>query len=349
MTTRQAKRRIRVSILGKYLWWMTIRAVILIALYIALEAVYQFHGFDYFGSVETQELVYGILQKSIFSLAVWFFLALSKKIIIPVAILTVSPALGKIVRDPTAAKRTNKSITSYLTYFVYFITIGALIFIWAYETIGPWVADLLGNGLVIMVTFILGLFSSSVLGNILGYTILSGTHEFKVGDRVQIGDVHGDIVDLGFFFIHVRTIRDEVISIPNLTVMNREIHNYSVMREVALNVQVTLGYDVDKDYAQETLIGAATKTSGILSVSERAPFVLLRELGAYSVTYDLNAFTDEPNRLAQIKSELISNMLIDLKKAGIIIATPTLVAIKGEEKAALPSAITQFMDSKKAN
>jgi small-conductance mechanosensitive channel len=78
---------------------------------------------------------------------------------------------------------------------------------------------------------------------------------------VQIGDIQGDIIDIGFFFIHVRTIRDEIIRIPHLTVMNKEIHNYSSTREVALNVQVTLGYDVDKDYAQGTLIRPLAKLS----------------------------------------------------------------------------------------
>jgi small-conductance mechanosensitive channel len=328
--------------------WIAVRAAILIALFIGSQVVYQYGGFEILGDPSTQTTVHIVVQNVIFSLAVWFFLSFAKKIIIPATLLTVSPALGKIVRDPSAARRTNNSINQYLTYFIYIIVIGALIFIWTYQFIGTWVADLLGSGLVIMLTFILGLFSSSVLGNILGYTILSGTHEFKVGDRVQIGDTHGDIIDIGFFFIHIRTIRDEIISIPNLTVMNREIHNYSSLREVALNVQVTLGYDVDKDYAQETLIEAAKKTSGILSVPNKAPFVLLRELGAYSITYDLNAYTNEPNRLAQIKSELISNMLIDLKKAGIVIATPTLIAIKGEGKE-LPHAIAKYMDSRKTN
>jgi len=53
---------------------------------------------------------------------------------------------------------------------------------------------------------------------------------------------------------------------------------------------------------------------------------------AYSITYELNAYTDNPNQLVQIKSALINNMLIELKKAGITIATPTIVTIKGEEK-----------------
>jgi len=346
MTSQQKKRRNRVSIIGKYLGWMSIRAAALVALFILLETAYQVQGFTYFGDYAW--FIHLILQRGIFSLAVWFFLSLSKKIIIPATLLTVSPAVGKIVRDPVSVRKTNKSINSYLTYFVYFITIGALVFIWAYQFIGTWFSDLLGSGLVIMLTFILGLFSSSVLGNILGYGILSGTHEFKIGDRVQIGDSCGDITEIGFFFTRVRTIKDEIISIPNLTVMNKEIRNFSARPEVVVYVQITLGYEVDKDHAQATLIEAAKKTSGILSTPGREPFVLLRDLGAYSITYELNAYTNEANRFVVIKSELISNMLIELKKAGIDTSPPTYIAIKNEEKT-LPHSITQYMDSRKTS
>lgn len=347
MLTRQAKRQIRVSIIGKYLKWAAIRIVALVVFFVLLILAYRLGAFAVFGEDDIQVEIYFFFQNVLLSFCVWFFLALSKKIIIPATIITVSPALGKIVRDPTSVKKTNKVVSQYLTYLIYVICIGTLVLIWAYEIIGTWFADLLGSGIVIMLTFILGLFSSSVLGNVLGYAILGGTHEFKVGDRVQIGDVHGDIIDISFFFVHVKTIRDEIISIPNLSVMNKEIYNYSAMCGVALHVQVTLGYDVETEYAQKTLIEAAKKTSGILSIPEKAPFVLLRELGAYSITYDLNAYTDTPNRLVQIQSDLISNMLSELKKAGISIATPTLLAIKGEEKNLTP-ALTQQIDNKTA-
>jgi small-conductance mechanosensitive channel len=332
MATKQVKRRIRSFIINKYLSWIVIRAVALAVAFVLLIVPYNLGFFEVFGSEQLQSDIYFFIFSILLSFCVWFFFAFAKKIIIPAAMLTFSPALGKIVRDPSAVKKTNKSLSRYLTYLVYIVTIGLLVLIWAYEVIGTWFADILGSGIVIILTFVLGLFSSSVLGNVLGYAILGGTHEFKVGDRVRIGDIHGDIIDIGFFFIHIKTIRDEIISIPNLTVMNKEIHNYSILGEVALNVQVTLGYDVDKDFAQETLIEAAKKTRGILCSPERVPFVLLLELGAYSVTYDLNAYTNEPNRLVQVKSELISNMLMELKKAGIGIATPTLMAIKREEK-----------------
>jgi small-conductance mechanosensitive channel len=346
MTNIQKKPQTRTSIVGNYLGWLAIRVAALVVFFVLLESAYRFGGFAFCGTEANQLLVYGTIQKGLFSLVVWFCLVLAKKIIIPAALLTVSPALGKIVRDPTSAEKTHKSITQYLTYLVYIIAIVALVLIWAYSFIGTWVADLLGNGLVIMLTFILGLFSSSVLGNVLGYAILGGTNEFKIGDRVQIGDSYGDIIEIGFFFTRIKTIKDEIISIPNLIVMNKEIRNLSTLKEVILYVQITLGYDVDKDQAQRILIESAQKTTGVLFSPDKAPFVLLRELGPFSVTYELNVYTNEPNRIIYIKSDLINNMLSDFKKAGIDTTPPTYIAIKSSDKT-LPPPITKYMDSRK--
>ena len=159
--------------------WLALRLGVIIILFILLEAIYQFGLLSYFGPVDTQMLIYNVTQKVLLSSIAWFFLALSKKMIIPATIVSVSPALGKIVHDRASVQKTNKSLTQYLTYIVYIIVVLALILIWAYESVGTWVAGLLGNSLVIGLTFILGLFSSSVLGNVLGYAILGGTNELK--------------------------------------------------------------------------------------------------------------------------------------------------------------------------
>jgi small-conductance mechanosensitive channel len=301
-----------------------------------LEATYQFGLLSYFGDVETQTLIYGVIQKALLSTIVWFFFAASKKMIIPATVIPVSPAVGKIVRDRATVQKTNKSITRYLTYLVYVAVGIALILIWAYTAVGTWVAEFLGNGLVILLTFILGLFSSSVLGNVLGYAILGGTNEFKEGDRVKIGDSYVDIIEVGVFFTRVKTIKDEIISIPNLAVMSKEIQNYSALKEVLIYIPVTLGYDIDKDTAVGLLVGSAKRTNNIIQNEGKEPFVLFRDLGNYSITYEINAYTDKPNLLIETKSELINNLLDDFKKAGVEIMSPTHIAIRTSESTALP-------------
>jgi small-conductance mechanosensitive channel len=172
------------------------------------------------------------------------------------------------------------------------------------------------------------LFTSSVLGNVLAYVVLDGTIEFKRGDRVQIGDNYGDIVELGFFFTRIKTIKDEIISIPNLAIMGKEVKNFSALKAVLIYVSVTLGYDTDKDEAKRLLIESAKTTKGILTDEERKPFVLIRELGNYTVTYEINAYTKKPNEIINIKSELIDNILSNFKKSNVEILSPTHIAVR---------------------
>ena len=321
-------RGVRARIIGRYLLWITIRICALIILFVLLETTYRAGLFGFLGSVENQAIAHDILQKILFSLVVWFFVAFSKKIMIPAIIITISPAVSKFSRDPYSKGKTFGSTKRYLTYLVYLVAVLALILIWAYSFLGTWISGILGTGLILTLTFVLGLFTSSVLGNVLAYAVISGSSEFKRGDRVQIGDSYGDVEEVGIFFTRIKTIKDEIISVPNLTVMGKEIRNFSALKEVLVYVSVTLGYDVDKDQAKRILIESAERTSGITNSPEKKPFVLLRDLGSFAITYEINAYTNQPNMLVRIRSDLIDNILTDFKKAEVEILSPSHFAIR---------------------
>ena len=316
------------KIIARYILWVTIRVCALIFLFVLLETAYRFGLFSFLGSLENQAIAYSILQKILFSLLVWFFVALSIKVMIPAIIITISPAVTKVSRDPDSQRKTLSSTKKYITYLVYIIAILALIFIWAYSFLGTWIAGVLGTGLIVTLTFVFGLFTSSVLGNVLAYFVLNQSSEFKRGDRVQIGETYGDIEDVGIFWTRIRTIKDEIMSVPNLTVMGKEIRNFSALNEVLVYVSVTLGYDVDKDQAKRILIGSAERTMGIITSSDRKPFVLFRDLGNFAITYEINAYTNQQNMLIKIRSDLIDNILTDFKKSGVEILSPSHVALR---------------------
>ena len=164
-------RKARAQIIGESLLWMTVRLCGLIIFFVLLETFYRTGLFALLGTAENQLIAYAIFQKIFFSLVVWFFLSISKKIIIPATIVTISPAVAKVCRDPKSRHKTVKSTMKYLTYLVYLVTLIALVLIWAYSFLGTWVSGVLGTGLVVTITFVFGLFTSSVLGNVLAYTV----------------------------------------------------------------------------------------------------------------------------------------------------------------------------------
>ncbi len=185
----------------------------------------------------------------------------------------------------------------------------------------------LGTTLFLIITFFIGLMTSSVLGNVLAFEVLRQTESVSVGDRIKLrGDIYGDVVSKGAFFVKVRTIKNELMSIPNLYLVNNMVTNYSKEKPVILHVPVSLGYEVPREVAKRLLIDAAKRTKGILKNPD--PFVLFLKLGNYSITYEVNAYIDKPEWLIDIKSRLIENILETFEKNHIEIESPSITIFR---------------------
>lgn len=175
-------------LLRRELLWLSLRVISLIIFQLMVETAFKVGWLVFLGPEDVQILVHDVLQKLLLTLYVWFFFAVFKRFFVPTITTAVSPAIEGFVRRPEAKKRTVASLGRYLTYVGYILVIVGLMSIWAYSYIGSWLVGTMGTGLVVSLTFVLGLFTSSVLGNILAYWVLNNTMEFTEGDRVQIGD-----------------------------------------------------------------------------------------------------------------------------------------------------------------
>jgi small-conductance mechanosensitive channel len=162
---------------------------------------------------------------------------------------------------------------------------------------------------------------------------------FKVGDRVRIGDTVGDVIDKSLLVTHVRTIKNEDITIPNAMIMNTHVVNYSARAKeegLILHTSVTIGYDAPWRTVHELLIEAARKTACILA--EPKPFVLQTALNDFYVTYELNAFTDEPRVMVNTYSALHRNIQDSFNEAGVEIMSPHYAQLRDGNKTAIPDA-----------
>ena len=171
--------------------------------------------------------------------------------------------------------------------------------------------------------------SSGAVANIISGITLTYMQAFKLGDRVKIADAVGDVVEKNTFVTRVRTIKNVDITIPNAMVLANHIINFSSRsREtgVILHTTVTIGYDVEWRKVHELLINAAQATEEI--EEEPAPFVLQTSLDDFYVSYELNAHTRQPGKMARITSELHQHIQDGLHAAGIEIASPHLSSIR---------------------
>jgi small-conductance mechanosensitive channel len=190
-------------------------------------------------------------------------------------------------------------------------------------------------GLVIGILVSFG--STGVVSNVMAGAVLTYTNAFKFGDRVKIGDTTGDIVEKNLFVTKVRTPKNEVVSIPNGTIMTSNITNYSTLahqRQLILYTSVTIGYDEAWQNVERCLLEAAAESYGLLK--DPKPFILQNSLGDFCVDYQLNVYTELANEMPFVYSELHRNIQNKFNEAGIEIMSPQYVAVRDGNGIAIP-------------
>jgi small-conductance mechanosensitive channel len=194
------------------------------------------------------------------------------------------------------------------------------------------------QGVSVFLGFLFTFGSAGSLSNVIAGLVLTYMRLFKIGDRVMIGGISGDVIEKNMLVTRVRTIKNEIISIPNSTVMNSHTINYSSdapEKGLIMHSTVTIGYDVPWRDMHQVLIAAALQTPLILK--EPAPFVLQTSLDDFYVSYQINAYTRESNKQAVIYSELHQNIQDLCNKAGIEIMSPHYRAARDGNQSTIPA------------
>lgn len=179
--------------------------------------------------------------------------------------------------------------------------------------------------------------SAGALGNIVAGLLLTYMRPFTVGDRIKIGEVLGDVIEKNLLATRIRTVYNEVISIPNSQVMNSHTINYSIdIDETPLIVytQVTMAYELPWQRVHELALKACAKVD--LLEKDPAPIIMQRSLDDFYVTYQVNAFTRHPHQQAMIYSELHKHILDVFHEAGIELLSPHYQAMRDGNKADIP-------------
>jgi len=182
------------------------------------------------------------------------------------------------------------------------------------------------KGVSIFIGILFSLGSQSAVSNIIGGLVMTYRRAFNVGDRIKIGDVIGDVTEIKLQLTHMRTIKNEDVIVPNSTILNSNITNYSsYAREkgLILHTSVTIGYDAPWRQVHELLLMAAARTQGLLK--EPPPFVLQKSLDDFYVNYELNVYSDAPQQMVRTYSELHKNIQDCFNEYGVQIMSPHYV------------------------
>jgi len=208
------------------------------------------------------------------------------------------------------------------TYRIVYVLIIALTVVFAYPHI-PGSDSGAFKGVSILLGVLVSLGSSSTIANVIaGYTLIY-RRTFRIGDIVRINDIEGMVSERAMLVTHVRTIKNEDIVVPNSMILAGTVTNYSTLartRGLILHTSVGIGYETSWRQVEAMLLLAAERTAGLLK--DPPPFVLQKALGDFAVTYELNAYTDDPTGKVRLYAELHRNILDAFNEYGVQIMTP---------------------------
>lgn len=196
------------------------------------------------------------------------------------------------------------------------------------------------QGISVFIGVLFSLGSSSAIANMVAGMVITYMRPFKIGDRVKIGEITGDVMEKNMLVTRIRTVKNEDVTVPNSTVLLNSTTNYSTNTTaknngLIIHTTVTIGYDAPWKDVHQALIEAALRTEQILKKPQ--PFVLQTSLDDFYVSYQINGYTKEANNQARLYSQLHQNIQDCFNEAGIEIMSPHYRAQRDGNNTTTPS------------
>ncbi len=133
----------------------------------------------------------------------------------------------------------------------------------------------------------------SSLSNLVNGFLIISTQIFKEGDYVVIAGKEGTIKTIRMLYTVITTSDGKVITIPNSSVMNGEIINFTSTPTRRLDVNFEVSYSTDIEKAKKVIMDVVDSCEHVLA--DPAPVVTLTTLGTNSVTILARVWVENKN------------------------------------------------------
>jgi small-conductance mechanosensitive channel len=179
------------------------------------------------------------------------------------------------------------------------------------------------QGLSVFAGLLFSLGAAGAVGGIIAGYLNTFGRVFRVGDTIKVGEILGEVTQVGLLTTRVRTPTNEQVTIPNASLLTTSVVNYSALAAshgLILHTEVGIGYEVPWRQVHAMLEEAARRTPGVLGAP--APFVLQRRLGDFAVEYRLSVYVGKAQGMLRIYSEMHQHILDVFNQHDVQIMTP---------------------------
>ncbi|GJM45308.1 MAG: hypothetical protein DHS20C21_21500 [Gemmatimonadota bacterium] len=189
----------------------------------------------------------------------------------------------------------------------------------AFQTLGINLTALFAAGAFVAVAA--GFAMQNITQNLVAGIILLVERTIKPGDILSVEGDMVRVVQMNTRATVAKTLDDEDIIIPNSTLVQTSVTNYT-LRDTLFRLRVVVGvtYDSDMALVRRELEACAERLSW--RNKKKKPVILMTSFGSSSVDWEVSVWIDEPWQRNSYRSKLHEAIWWALKEAKVVIAFP---------------------------
>jgi len=217
------------------------------------------------------------------------------------------------------------------------ISIGGLAFISILGSLGINVTGLIAGASIFALA--VGFAAQTIISNLISGLFLISERVITVGDVIQVEELMGRVVTIGFRTTQLHTIDENIITIPNSTLTSSSIINMtSGKNQMSLTIKQDVDIYSDHEMAKKLMLDVVKEVEGVIVNEEHTPFVIVdRNAEKWSIALTLFV-TVEASNWHQIQSKIIEEIKQRFDSNSLIPPVPALARryledIKKESKA----------------
>jgi len=170
----------------------------------------------------------------------------------------------------------------------------------------------------------IALAAKTVLSNVLAGVTLTADPNFRVGDRIKVGDHVGDVLAINLHKTVLRTRDNEIVMIPN-DVLGREVIVNHMLPEQKTRIELEIGVAYGTDLSRATSLLQNILDGRDRILSDPVPEVNVRSLDDNAVILQILLWIDGPRGKRSVRDDVYRRALVRFREEKIEIPFPQRV------------------------
>ncbi len=179
-----------------------------------------------------------------------------------------------------------------------------------------WIASALSVGI--------GFGLQAIVQNFISGLILLAERPVKVGDWVVLGTTEGDVRRINVRATEIALGDRSTVIVPNSEFITKTVRNMTLANaEGRVLIRLPMPLNTDAQRVRELMLAACSAHPGVLP--NPAPSLTLEGIENGQLIFQAIAYVPSPRLAGGVKSDLLFTMLEEFRKAGVVLAVPTMV------------------------